>query len=471
MIEENRDSIWEEFTIIAEQSNERRFRDCRVYHNISNEITWEMFLLIRLLGKTMYATPGQMNRFLEAWKKHIQPRINFSKETLKNLTRKNLIIRIPQKIKFTKGKLRGKEVSVYHLTRKGALLLTKFEDLHKDLEEKEYTNYLRTNEPKGENFYRLKHEILIAEAFLTIFEGGDYVYSLKHEHQLRAEFLKSKNFRVNAKPLEFQMQSLPDFEIEYYDRSSRQIFVRKGEVAVKYSRRQIHTKTNADWWLCYDEREAEKIENTNGQKADILGEELYKEVVKQSGNKTIHQFQNLEIYRRKVEEIGAVTIKFAVLLWGKCEKTVTTNLTKLEAEGTLTKYRLSLIPGESRGRGYSIYVTKKFIESGKDERKAFVKIQAILKSVENDYELADEKKLLLREKKSAKIFTVIADSSSQFDSVTRWENFAKHNQIVEKNKVNKLETIFAVRNSDAAVFYKMNLPLVRVVDISENSER
>lgn len=445
--------------IIEDLMREKRvFEISQSYLTARERVSWETFLVLQLFGKVAYLTGGQVLRFLEAWRGGIDPEINFKPSILQNLISRGWVERIEQPLEFRKGVLKGRTIQPFYLTVKGFKYLQK--------EDVVTARLARFGKPKPKMQERLRHEVLISEVYVHLFEQGHYVVVILPEEELRRERIQSFWRQKTGREMPgISYRGIGDFRILYFDREQNKIISRDGEVAVRYTRNQILEKSGDLWWFCYDVVEAEKIEYITGQKPTVLTEKIFGSAPKRERKSTKPEGEKEKLLREWSEVLGGLTIQAAAYLAG-----VHYNTAKkmLDSRDDLKAKFTWLQPGSGAGRGTKLFVKDRTASDSTAHHLTLVKNMAIQYLYENGFEVrrkGSEFKAYDRKEKAEYALVFDAGYYRMGDNWT--EIIEDKRREIERAEAQGARAIFAVGEAGNAEVYRKRLPQCTIISLSE----
>lgn len=441
------------------KAEKEEFELTQSYESARDKIQWSAFLILQLFGKVAYLTASQTNRFLEAWKTNIDDQIEFKPNILQTLISRNWIEKIEKPLEFRKGALKGKKLSPFYLTAKGYSYLKRIDPATARL--------ARFGKPKPKMIERLRHEILISEVYIHLFEKGNYVIFIVPEEELRRERLElfwKQKIGFNAP--KHSSQSIGDFRIFYFDKDENAVVSRDGEVAVRYTRDQILNKIGDLWWFCYDVTEAEKIEYITGQKATILTDRLF-DVVKKREEKGIESPNKTDQTLNKwIEYLGGITIQTAAYLAKVHYNTATRNLRK---RTDLTPKYTWLQPGKGNGRGIKLFFKELLLTDSSASHLSLVKNMTIQYLYEKGFDvLLENENIYGIDRKENKKYLLIFDAD-YYRVGDNWTDIIEEKRkIIEQSRKKNEDVIFAVGENGNAHVYRKRIENCKIISLSEH---
>lgn len=401
-------------------------------------MSWEMFLVMQVIGRVAYLTKGQMLRYLQAWKRDYEPEIKADMGVIQTLIRKKWITRTSKPIDFSRGKLNGHKIFPYVMTRSGRMAFGKYDV--------ETANLARVGEPEGKGFDRLEHELLISEVYVHLIEEGNFIYWFMSEENMRREIVQNvwKLWRKREN-MTLTDNRLGDFKICYFDKATGRVEMREGEIAVRYKRAQIVRKSDDLWWFCYSEAEADKIELIKNKPAVILTDKLYQEVIKQqtvNQNERKDKKKNDDLTAKWVKSLGGLTVQTGALLTGVKYLAM---WRRLKNSADYKMFMTAFEPGAGAGRPICFYVEPEILDTAKKRREAFILNLGLEVLLKKGFAVTVENEIVsVFNEKEKEQYQLIADATV-FNTDEEWAKMIPEiTKKVALGKRNKMKTMFIV---------------------------
>lgn len=426
------------------------------------QMTWEMFLVMQLIGRVAYLTKGQMLRYLAGWKQHFEKEIKADMGVIQTLIRKKWISRTSRPIDFSRGDLNGHKIYPYIMTRSGRMAFGRYDV--------ETANLARVGEPEGKMFDRLEHELLISEVYVHLIEQGNFIYWFMSEENMRREIVQNiwKMWR-KREDMTLTNNRLGDFKICYFDKQSGRVEMREGEIAVRYKRGQIMLKSDDLWWFCYSEAEAEKIKLITKKSAVVLTDKLYREVVcpvidkrKEKGDKKRNDVQT----EKWVRALGGLTVETGALLIGVKYLTMWRRLKKAEH---LKVFLTAFQPGAGAGRPISFYVMPEILDTPEKRRAAFILNLGVEVLVKKGFSVhVKETFISVYNEKKGEAFQLVADETF-FSTDAEWTELVPAiTEKIERGKKKNMKTILLVADEYNIYHYYSSFPNEVILNLNEH---
>lgn len=411
---------------------------------VANQISYETFLLFKFIGQVSYASRGQFERFYQAYKQNFEPGLGAFKSAFSSLLHRKLIDRLEKPVRFSKGRLKNGKLNIYYITVKGKGILQKFG--------RQVNNF---DEPKGNTFNRLSHELLITEVAIDLIEKGNFLYSIKNEAELRKDQIRQKerNFKDF---ITVQDNAISDFGVHYFDcRAGRKVNI-EGEIAVKYNSQQIWAKPDYLFWFCYDRTEAEKIWYHKNEIATILDNKLIVEAgIKLEGDERKVPPNTYPKLNKWLQLFGGLTGDLAKLL---TRMRIGDIYKQLRNMAGVVKIETSVSPGTSIGRTRTCYIFQKYYDDFLASRNIFFTNMAFEYFLNNQFicKFIDSKPYL--EATNGEKLFIISDASKEVDEVEFEDRVVKIRELEMQMNAHKIRFCFIVEGSKMTEYYKKMFP-------------
>lgn len=255
------------------------------------------------------------------------------------------------------GAAKGKQVSVYYLTEKGADALRRIAP--------ELARHARPGKPQGANLARLPHELLVAETWLRTTKRREILEFLP-ETELKRRLMKERaQLKDNERKLfdsesnaaqQSHCEAVGDARMRVRERETGVEWTVDTEVAVNYRASQIKAKRKGmDWFAC-DKRQSRMVELVTGIPAMMLGD-----VTLPAGDETVIDPTKREKGAPKkvleaMEKVGGAACAGALQrMLGGYRSFISRHLARLEREGKLLAEETYLSVEGERGRPVKLY--------------------------------------------------------------------------------------------------------------------
>ena len=423
---------------------------------------YEQFVILQLIAKVSYLTRSQTLRFLDAWQKFFEPDVTLNENILRHLSKRGWIEQIKTPLEFKKGKLKGKKVQPFYLTAQGRKVLSKCSP---DLAEA-----ARFGEPKAKMVERLRHELLISEVFVHLVEQKNYVYWIMTDEDLRREqvkrFIERTRLRLLGKRLSSERGSIGDFRICYYDAEIKDMLVRDGEVAVRYTGDQILSKDKNLWWFCYDEKEAKKIKFLTGEKATVLDVNHLTEYKVRGAKARIGKQKNAGLMAKWLDFMGGLTIQTAAII-GDVHYNTANNY--LQSRTELAATYETLEPGMGLGRGVRLYVKEELTRDETAHQRCFVMNQTIHALYELGYRMRLEgEEIKAEHEKRETVFRLSFDAEYYNPVIGEDGTLDKLQEEIKRAADEKEEIILGVGNGGNFDSYQAAFPQLVCINLKNH---